>query len=294
MTDLTIITPAYNRAALLKNCYVSLLKQTCFDFEWIVVNDGSTDGTGDVMREITGAETPFPIQYIEKENGGKHTALNAAHPYIHGKYVLILDSDDRLTPDAVAVCLEGWRRWEADPSVGIVIFLRGYAPDDPLCYAKDENTPVDVMSYGRVCVHSADACEVIRTELFLRFPFPVFPGEHFLSEGSLWGRVSFVAKCVYINRVIYLCEYLEGGLTKSGRPLRIRTPLGGMDNANVYMAKKNPFKLRVKNGLLYTAYGFFAKMRPHKMAEGCDYKALMHLCLPAGWILYRYWKKKYG
>ena len=294
MIDLTIITPTYNRAELLKRCFSSLLEQTSFEFEWIVVNDGSTDGTGDVMRKITEGKAPFPIQYIEKENGGKHTALNASHPYIHGKYVLILDSDDTLTPDAVSVCLEGWRRWEADASVGIVIFLRGFSPEDPLCYAKDENVLVDVMSYQRVCVHSSDACEVIRSDLFRRFPFPVFPGERFLAEGSLWGRVSFVCQCVYINRIIYLCDYLEGGLTKSGRPMRIRTPLGGMDNANIYMAKKNPLKIRIKNGLLFSAYGYFANMSPKRMAMACDHKALMLLCLPAGWLLYIFWKKKYG
>lgn len=293
MTELTILTPAYNRAELLKNCYRSLLKQRCFDFEWIVVNDGSTDETGEVMREVCASNPPFPIQYIEKENGGKHTALNAAHPYIRGKYVLILDSDDTLTPDAVSACLDGWRQYEKDSSIGIVIFLRGHSETDPLCYAKDEYKPVDIMSYRRVCVHSSDACEVVRTSVFREFPFPVFPGERFLSEGSLWGRMSFKYKCVYINRVIYLCEYLDGGLTKSGRPLRIRNPLGGMDNANVFMAAKNSLKIRVKNALLYTAYGYFANMNPRQMARGCDHKTLMWLCFPFGRMLYLYWKKKW-
>ena len=125
MTELTILTPVYNRAKLLKNCYASLLAQTCFDFEWVVVNDGSTDGTGALMRELIAAEQPFPIQYIEKENGGKHTALNAAHPYIHGKYVLILDSDDTLTEDAVEQALQAWSAWEKSPEIGLVILLRG-------------------------------------------------------------------------------------------------------------------------------------------------------------------------
>ncbi len=294
MTELTILTPAYNRAELLKNCCASLLSQTCFDFEWIVVNDGSTDGTADVMRELAGADLPFPIRYIEKENGGKHTALNAAHPYIRGKYVLILDSDDTLTEDAVEQSLRAWSRWEKDPGIGVVILLKGRDREHPNCWAKDENKPVDMMSYPRICPVSGDACEVIRTELFLRYPFPEFPGERFLAEGALWGRVSFTHQCVYVNRVIYLCNYLEDGLTSAGRAMRIRNPRGGMFHANLYMARKNSLKTRIKNGLLYTAYGCFAGMRPRQMAAACDQKHLMRLCLPFGWLLYRIWKKQYA
>ena len=293
MTELTILTPAYNRAGLLKNCYHSLLKQSCFDFEWIVVNDGSTDETGEVMREVCASNPPFPIQYIEKENGGKHTALNAAHPYIRGRYVLILDSDDTLTPDAVECVRAAWNNYESDLSIGIVTLLKGSNPEHPNCYAKDENVPVDIMSYRRVCVRSSDACEVIRAELFRALPFPVFPGERFLSEGALWNRVSFTHKCVYVNRVIYLCNYLEGGLTKSGKPLRIRNPRGGMYNANLDMAKKNVWKLRIKNGLLFTCYGCFAGLSPGEMSALSDHKALVRVCLPFGWFLYLYWKKKY-
>lgn len=291
MTKVTIITPTYNRASLLKKCFTSLVEQTCFDFEWIVVNDGSTDETAEVMREITAGEAPFPIQYIEKENGGKHTALNAAHPYIQGEYVLILDSDDTLTEDAVELALLSWEKWDENPDVGIVTLLKGKDREHPNCYAADENVPVDILGYPRICPVSNDACEVIRKELFLQYPFPVFPGEKFLAETALWGRVGLTHKCIYVNRVIYLCDYLEGGLTSSGRALLIRNPRGGMDNANLYMATKIPWKMRLKNGLLFTCYGFFAKQRPQEMAAHCDHKALMYACLPAGRLLYARWKK---
>lgn len=291
---LSIVTPTYNRGRLLKNCFASLKAQTDLRFEWIIVDDGSTDDTSEVVAAFPSEAPEMSIYYLRKENGGKHTALNASHPYIHGKYVLVLDSDDVLTPDAVELALDGWAKYDHDNSIAIVTFLRGYSKDDPLCYAKDAHVPVDIMSYPRVRIHSSDACEIVRAEVLREYPFPVFPGERFLSEGSLWWRLSFSYQCVYINQVIYLCDYLEGGLTKSGKPLRINNPLGGMDNANLKLAKKNPFMIRIKNGLLYTAYGFFANISPRQMAKGCSHKALMWLCLPAGWLLYRYWKKKYG
>ena len=288
---LTVLTPTYNRAHTLPNCYESLFGQTCKAFEWIVVDDGSTDGTEEYFAGLS--DSAFPIRYIKKKNGGKHTALNAAHPFIRGKYVLILDSDDTLTPDAVEQIEIAWNRYENDSSVGIVTLLKGADPEHPNCFAPEEGVPVDIMAYRRVCPISNDACEVIRTELFLQNPFPVFPGETFLSEGALWNRVSFTHKCVYINRVIYLCSYLEGGLSKSGKPLRIRNPQGGMHTANLNMATKNGWKRRIKNGLLFTCYGFFAKLSPAQIVRRCDYKVLARSCLPFGWLLYLSWRKKY-
>ena len=78
---LTVLTPTYNRVHTLPACFDSLSHQTCTEFEWIVVDDGSTDGTEEYFAGLP--ERPFPVRYIKKENGGKHTALNAAHPFIH-------------------------------------------------------------------------------------------------------------------------------------------------------------------------------------------------------------------
>lgn len=289
---LSVVTPVYNRAGLLKTCWESLAAQTDKDLEWIVVDDGSTDGSADLVKSLPDAG--FPVILVEKENGGKHTALNASHPHIHGEYVLILDSDDRLVDTAVAQVRAGWQRFAGDQRIGIVTFLKGTAVDAPSCMADDEGVPVDIMRYQRRCFRSSDCCEVIRAALYTKYPFPVFEGERFLSEGALWNRVSFTHKCVYINSVIYLAEYLEGGLTRSGRGLRIRNPRGGMFTANLNMNRRNFMKRRIKNGLLYTCYGCFAGLTPGEMAAGCDSKLLMWLCLPAGWLLHCYWKRKHG
>lgn len=289
---LTIVTPVYNRAELLKVCRESLICQTDRDFEWIVVDDGSTDGTADVARAFP--DSGFPMRLIQKENGGKHTALNVAMPYVRGKYVLILDSDDRLVRTAVEQIREGWNRYELEKSVGIVTFLKGRAENDPSCTAPDEDTPVDIMRYRRHCIRSSDCCEVIRAELFQKYPFPVFQGERFLSEGALWNRVSLTHQCVYRNRVIYLAEYLDGGLTKSGRSLRIRNPRGGMYTAELNMHRKNYLRRRLKNGLLFDCYGFFAGMTVSKIIRKSEHKGLVWLCMPGGWMLYHYWKRKYG
>lgn len=291
---LSIVTPAYNRGHLLGRCYESLLEQTCFDFEWIVVDDGSTDDTRAVMQELAALEAPFPVCFVSKENGGKHTALNAAHPHIRGSYVLILDSDDYLTPNAVETVLDEWRVYADDPRVGIVIFLRQNPQGEPLAYAKDERLPVDLLRYKRVCVHSGDCCEVIRTELFKKYPFPVFEGERFLAETALWYRSGLDGSCVYINKPVYVCEYLEGGLTQSGKRMRLRNPRGGMYTSWLRMHRRCRVEERIRAGLLYVCYARCAgenaaamlkKARPHGL--------LTAACLVPGTLMHAMWREKY-
>lgn len=289
---LSIITPTYNRGHLLPKCYESLLKQTDKDFEWIVVDDGSQDDTEKVVCGFDTAD--FAIRYVKKDNGGKHTALNAAHPYIHGEYVLILDSDDYLVPAAVEQVRKAWSMYSNVPEIGIVTFLKGIQRDEPVCTAPISNVPVDILRYKRNIIRINDCCETIRAELFLKYPFPEYPGEKFLSECALWNRVAKTHKCVYVNEVIYICEYLEGGLTDGGRKLRIHNPRGGMYISNLRMDKKNYLSQRIKYGLLFTCYGFFAGMNPCEMAKECQTKGLMWLCLPFGKLLYEYWKCKFG
>ena len=147
---LSVITPTYNRGELLKNCFSSLRAQTDDRFEWIIVDDGSTDDTAQIVSGFCNSAPQMHIVYVQKENGGKHTALNAAHPHIRGKYVLILDSDDVLTDDAVAVVLECWSRWENHSEVGIVTLLNK-KQQEVADYGKDKKLRQRAAELARSC-----------------------------------------------------------------------------------------------------------------------------------------------
>ena len=285
---LSILTPTFNRAHLLGNCYTSLQNQTDYDFEWIIIDDGSSDETAHVVSLFQ--ENLFPIVFLQKENGGKHTALNKALPHIRGKYILILDSDDTLTENAVFLIREAWSHYESTPDVAIVTFLKGSSLHHPNCTAAVTHRPVNIFRCRRNILVSCDCCEVIRSEIMKAFPFPDFAGERFLSEAALWNRVASKYQCVYINTVIYLCQYLADGLTKSGRILHIRNPIGGMYCAELSMHRKNRYILRLKNGILFCCYGFFANFSVHQIVKTSQHKILTPLCLVPGWILYLYWK----
>jgi glycosyltransferase involved in cell wall biosynthesis len=287
MLTLSIITPTYNRAELLPRCYDSLQKQTSCDFEWIIVDDGSTDNTAEVVASFS--SNHFPIIYVKKSNGGKHTALNAAHAYVHGKFVMILDSDDYLAETAVQDVSDAWGRYEQDQKIGIVTFLKGTDRDHPVCAVADYDVPVEIMHYRRIRFIRTDCCEVIRAELFRKYPFPEYQGEIFLAESALWDRVSFTHKCVYINSVVYFCEYLEGGLTQSGRKLRLRNPYGGMFTSELRMDRRNALKDRIKNGLLYNCYGKAAGIPLKELFRKCRSPWLALLCAPGGRLLFHCW-----
>ena len=293
MKLLSVITPTYNRSTLLRRCFDSLCAQTDGRFEWIIVDDGSTDDTRQTAAAFQQEKPDMPIRYVFKENGGKHTALNAARPFIRGNIVIILDSDDWLVSTAVEVIFRGWEQHDSE-EIGAVIFLKGYAVDDPFALGRQEHIPLDMYREYTKTIHSRDFCDVFRAEAFRKYPFPEIAGEKFLSESVLWNQMAPEYKVVYINQVVYLAQYLEDGLTRSGRAMRIRVPRGGMLAADQYMDRRCPLKLRLKNGLLYNCYSFFAGEPAKEVLRASRAPALAAVMRPGGWFLYRYWKRKYG
>lgn len=291
MSALTIITPTYNRMDCLKNCWNSLKAQTCKDFQWLIIDDGSTDETENTVAAFIKDSPDMVIEYHSKPNGGKHTALNYSHPYIKGKYVAFLDSDDTFTEDAVEEILDAWKEYDHNDEVGQIIFLKGYSADQPICYVKNEKTVVDTLKEPRISVNGRDCCDTYRTELFVQYPFPEFDGEKFIGEGAAFLNIELNSKGVYFNKVIYLCEYRQDGLTKAGRAMRLKYANGGRYNSLIYMNPRLPFKTRLKKAVLYVAYSEQAKKR---MFKENPYKALTAAALLPGTLLKLYWNKKYS
>ena len=116
MLKISVITPSYNRANLLKNAYDSLKKQSHLNFEWIIVDDGSKDNTKRVVEEFEN-EKCVEIKYYYKENGGKHTAVNLGVANATGELIIILDSDDRLTQDAIENIIKDWNEYKFNDKI---------------------------------------------------------------------------------------------------------------------------------------------------------------------------------
>ncbi len=252
---ITVFTPAYNRAGLLRGLYESLCRQTSGDFEWIVVDDGSTDDTPAVMRAIE-AEAWFPMQYVRKENGGKHSAINVGVKLASGELFFIVDSDDELPETSIETLVEQFEPVKDDLAFGGVcgyVALRsGKVVGRPLVNA-DVNT-IDLRYKMGV---KGDMREVFRTEVMREFPFPEFEGERFCPEILVWNRIARKYKLRVFDKVIYLCDYLEGGLTDRITEVRKQSPRATCLCYKEMMALPIPLKYRLRALLNYLRFSIY-------------------------------------
>ena len=291
MVNLTILTTTYNRAEYLKRCYKSLTTQTNMDFEWIIIDDGSEDDTEVVVNEIILSNTLFPIKYYKKQNGGKHRAINYAQQFIAGKYLIILDDDDELTFDAVEIILRYWEKYKVNPKIWCLSFEKCYNDKKIVQTWHGDNEILSNHIYFRVNSKiSGDCAEVVRSDVFNLFKFPEFENEKFLGEACIWVIAAQEYDTVYIKKAIYICEYLEGGLSKSGRKMRLANPQGGMYTSSIYFEKKINWRVKFKNMLLFDCYAVSSK-EPFNSIRKNNHKIWLYLFLPFGWILYNIWSK---
>lgn len=292
---LTILTPTYNRGGgELSQLYDSLKNQTCKDFEWVIVDDGSKDNTHEVVKAWL-SDSDFPIRYFFKENGGKHTALNYAVKIIESELTFIVDSDDTLTADAVETVLRYHRRYEDEKNICGYAFLRAY-PDGNV-NGKEFVPNERVASYTEARVNSddtmADKAEVFKTACLKEFPFPEYQGERFLGEDIVWVRMARKYMMVHINKAIYIGNYQNDGLTKNRRLNNIKSPIGCMNRAKEFMGPEFKKKYRVKATLQYIIYGKFADVSVTDILKDTPDGTLTLVCLIPGLILQKCWKRKF-
>lgn len=212
---LTVFTPAFNRADCLRHCYESLRKQTCRDFIWLVVDDGSSDGTGDLVKEWMRAGE-LEIQYHYKENGGMHTAHNAAYELVSTELNVCLDSDDRMPEDAVASILEFWARHGSDRVAGMAGLDADAATGELIGTPFEEDAGEMTLNGFYAAGGRGDKKLVYRTALMKQLPpYPVFPGEKYVGLGYKYMLADRLAPLLTMNKVLCLVEYREDGSSKN-------------------------------------------------------------------------------
>lgn len=293
MADITIITPAYNRGKLLDRLYESLLKQTDKRFDWLIVDDGSTDDTKQRVESWLESKE-LRINYIWQENGGKHRALNNGIQEVASDLTFIVDSDDYLPEDAIETILAYHDKYKAkrkELRLCGYSFLRCYSNGEvnTAYFPRDEEvaTYLEVRINGNI---GGDKAEVFYTKALKKYPFPEFPKEKFMPEDTVWMRMSEEYNMVHINKCIYISDYLEGGLTKSGRKMKLKSPKGMALRSKIYLnSGKVKYKVKVKMMLLYHIYGKAAGFSAKEMKDEVGNKALFLLCLVPGRMIYRCW-----
>lgn len=217
MASLTVFTPAYNRANLLPRCFESMKRQTNKNFIWMVIDDGSTDNTRDLVEGWMQEPLDFEILYYHKENGGLHTAYNEAIAHIETELCICIDSDDFMPDNAVERILAFWEEHGSDQVAGIVgldFDLEGKVIGDPLPDQKTVNL-IDLL-VGRYPIHNGDRTNVVRTELYKKYaPMRVFPGEKNFNPHYIHLQISLEYDFLVLNENLRYADYQPGGMSNS-------------------------------------------------------------------------------
>lgn len=245
---LTIFTPTYNRAYILPKLYESLREQSCHDLEWIIVDDGSTDDTRSLVEEWTRADNPFPIRYHRQPNGGKHRAINRGVELARGDFFFIVDSDDRLPSDAVETVLRETERIIDDATFAGLVGLRGALDGTPSGDLGKESFDNHLRTIRHRRGMMQDMAEVFRTDYLRRYPFPELEGERFCTEALVWNRLDRQYRFRFLNRVIYLCEYRDDGLSAKYMSLLYHSPRSALTyHLELAQDREVPLKTRLRS-----------------------------------------------
>lgn len=292
MKYVTILTPVYNRSKEIVKLYESLLIQTKYDFEWLIIDDGSNDDLKKVVNKFK--TNKFKIKYVYKKNGGKHSALNLGFEISKSNLTIIVDSDDYLTKDAIKIIIDTWERYKKNDKLVGMVFRKGFSENHMV--GKKFKEREFISNYNDYVINNnipGDKTEVFKTEILKLYRYPEFKSEKFMGEGFLWSKISRKYDMIFVDKIIYICNYLEGGLTKSGRLLRIKCPKGGMVHAEEYLDNIYTLKIREKNALLYLTYAIFDRKKIISVIRNNNHKILLIINILPSIILYLYWRKKY-
>ena len=269
---ITILTPTFNRAHLLPRLFESLTHQTDFNFEWLVIDDGSTDGTSDLFAGKTFLSAPFSIRYYRQENGGKHRALNAGVKQAKGDFIFIADSDDRLLPQSVAIVGQHTSAIADDNTFAGVAGLDVF--DDERIVGT--GLPQDIIDCNAMDIRyryhvDGDLKEVFKTAVLQEFPFPEIQDEKFCPEQLVWFRIAQKYKLRYFNTPIYVAEYQPNGITASIIRVRMLAPQATCMMYAEMLAYKIPFKEKIKAAINFWRF------------KACAPSRVMITTLKGGW-----------
>lgn len=296
MQTVTVLTPTYNRAKQIADLYKSLMKQSSFDFIWLIVDDGSTDNTQEIIRKFAN-QSKFDVQYCYKQNGGKHTALNTGISKINTPLTIIVDSDDTLLPKGIETILLYYQKYRNEQDICGFSFLKAIKNGDTFVkLPKDEfiESHIECRIKNKL---PGDMAEVFYSQILRKYPFPEFCGEKFLSEDIVWIAMGETYKLVFIKQPIYQYEYLDDGLTNNDKKLKFNSPYGSMLRGKKLMINRCGFVSWIRGAIIYNCY----KKEIHNkknlpeivLLKGFRCKLIAICTKPLGLFFNWYWKKSF-
>lgn len=292
MTEkLTVFTPAYNRAHTLPRAFEALKKQSDKRFVWLIVDDGSTDNTREVVEDFQKEDCGFKIEYVYKENGGMHTAHNTAYKNIDTELNVCIDSDDELADGAVRCILDLWKKIDHKKYAGI-IGLDAYLNTGKVIGTDfPDNMKETTLAGFYDAGGSGDKKLVYRTDIMKALPpYPVFEGEKYVSLGWKYQLCDQRYRLVTTNTVLCNVEYQADGSSNNMLRQYLRNPKGFAFIRKENMKYITDFKRNVIDAIHYCSSSRLSHNKNY--IKESPKPLLTLLCTPAGWLLTAYIKRK--
>lgn len=294
MKPITVFTPAYNRADLLPRCYRSMCNQTNKNFIWMVIDDGSTDHTRDLVQGWIQETKDIEIEYYYKENGGLHTAYNEAIAHIETPLCVCIDSDDWMPEDAIEKILSFWDENGSDSVAGIVGL--DFTPDGKVIgdLLPDQRTVnlIDLL-IGKYPIVNGDRTNVVRTALYKKYaPMKVFPGEKNFNPHYMHLQISQEYDFLVLNENLRFVEYQAGGMSNSMLKQYRNSPNSFMEIRKLYLQFPNTsMKFKYRHCVHLIAESILAK-KFWKTVKDSLYNPIVLLAIPVGVPFAYYIKRK--
>lgn len=291
MAFLTIFTPAYNRAHTLPRTYESLCAQDCKDFIWLIVDDGSTDRTAELVKGWQADEKNFEIQYIYKKNGGMHTAHNTAYENIRTELNVCIDSDDRMAPGAVSKIRSAWEAGRGRGYAGLIGLDADLNTGEIIGKGFPDGMTETTLNGYYATGGAGDKKLVYRTDVINSVPsYPVFEGEKYVGLVYKYTLIDQKYKLAVLNEVLCEVEYQPDGSSNTMWKQYVKNP-----NGFAFLRKVNMLYPRSKKRLWvecmhYVSESLIAGNR-HFLKESPK-KLQTALMIPAGWALSLYIRMK--
>src|SRR5690625_4035365 len=225
MSQLTIFTPTYNRAFCLHKCYESLLKQSCKDFIWLIIDDGSTDETEEMVRGWINDDL-IHIQYHWQENQGMHGAHNTAYERIETELNVCIDSDDYMAEHAVEKILDFWNQYGNEEVSGIVALDAN--PEWQLIGTKLPENVIKSILFDLYHQHGVrrDKNIIYRSSLTKKYPYPIFSNEKYVGLAYKYYRLDIHYQLLILNEVVCHVDYLPEGSSHNMFHQYVNNPRG--------------------------------------------------------------------
>lgn len=243
--SLTIFTPTFNRVHTLPRLYESLKNSNTHQFEWMIVDDGSTDDTKTYIDSII-QDSPFPIIYIFQKNGGKHSAINTGCLHSTREWFFIVDSDDLLTIDAVKT-IKNYTANEISHIAG-VCFRKGYVDSKIIGKSFDNNNPLELSPLEAGQLFMGDLAYVFKTNSLRKNLFPIIANESFFPELYIWNKIADEGQIrFYPQKIIYLAEYLPDGYSFNFKKNLKKNPLSFLIFYTDQDRRSKDFRIKLKS-----------------------------------------------